>query len=104
MTLLICLIGAILSTIVWYLSAHARRLYIGKLVLMFWGASLMWMVDLFYEYLEVKSKVFTPSATVMINDAFLGVSVVVLALVIWLVLILVKDPLHVIHPISNQGR
>lgn len=104
MTLLICMLFAVMVTIVWYLSATARKLYVGKLVLMLWGASLMWMVDVFYEYLEIKSKIFTPRPAAMINDAFLGVSVVILAFVIWLVIMLVKDPLHVIHPISKMGR
>ena len=45
MTLLITLFAAIISTLVWYLNTTARDLKIGTLVLMYWGAVLMWSVD-----------------------------------------------------------
>jgi hypothetical protein len=94
MTLLITVIAAIISTLVWYTSEKARTLNIGILLYMFWGASLMWLVDAVVEYIDVREEYFTPAAGDMLNDAFLGVSVVALALVVWLVSVLVKDPLH----------
>ena len=39
----------------------------------------------FFEYAELKAAYFTPSAADMLNDTFLGLSVVVLALIIWVV-------------------
>lgn len=96
MTLLIALLSAAVSTIVWYLSKTARMLHIGTLALMLWGASLMWLVDAIHAYITLGAAYFTPSAKVMMNDAFLGLSVVVLALVIWLVSVLIHDPMHVI--------
>ena len=36
--------------------------------------------------------IFTPAASDMLNDAFLGAAVVILALVIWLAALLIKDP------------
>lgn len=44
----------------------------------------MWLVDAIAEYAELGAEYFTPAAADMLNDAFLGVSVVALALVIWL--------------------
>ena len=41
---------------------------------------------------ELKAEYFTPALEDMINDTFLGLSVVALALVIWLVILLIKDP------------
>lgn len=92
MTLLITVFSAIACTIVWYTCAGARRLKIGTLCLIYWGASLMWLVDAVVEYLEIGAEYFTPAASDMLNDAFLGLSVAALGLVIWLVIVLVKDP------------
>lgn len=92
MTLLITVFAALAATAIWYCSEPARRLRIGFLSLMFWGASLMWLVDAVFEYAELHEKFFTPTAPDMLNDAYLGVSVVALGLVIWLVTVLVKDP------------
>ena len=64
---------------------------------MFWGASLMWLVDAIAEYAELKAAYFTPTAEQMRNDAFLGLSVVALGLVIWIAVLLIKDPKGVIR-------
>ena len=65
---------------------------LGFLSLMYWGASLMWLVDAVAEYIEIGAEYFTPAPTDMLNDAYLGLSVVALGLVIWLVALLIKDP------------
>lgn len=92
MTLLITMTAAVISTVIWYLSKSARDLKCGLLCYMFWGASLMWLVDAVVEYFEIRDKYFQPSAQEMLNDTFLGVSVVVLALTIWVIYVLIKDP------------
>lgn len=105
MTLLITVIAAVVSTVVWYSSEKARELKIGVLLYMFWGASLMWLVDAVVEYLEVGAEYFTPAAGDMLNDAFLGISVVALALVVWVVYILIKDPKNTVKNIfAEKGR
>lgn len=96
MTLLISVIAAVVVTLVWYTSEKARLLKIGLLCYMFWGASIMWFVDAVAEYIELRDAYFTPAVSDMINDLFLGLCVVVLAMVIWLVYMLVKDPLGTI--------
>ena len=90
MTLLITAFAAIIATIAWYNVKAERKL--GTLALMYWGASLMWLVDSVVEYIEAGAEFFTPAAVDMINDSYLGLSVVVLGLIIWTVVLLVKDP------------
>ena len=92
MTLLITVFAAVIATAVWYTNTRSSELKVGMLCWMFWGASLMWLVDAIFEYAELKAEYFTPALEDMINDSFLGLSVVALALVIWVVILLIKDP------------
>ena len=96
MTLLITVFAAIISTVVWYKNAPKNEMKIGILCWLFWGASLMWFVDAIFEYAELKAEYFTPAPADMLNDAFLGLSVVALGLIIWVVILLIKDPRGVI--------
>lgn len=102
MTLLITLIAAVVSTAVWYQSEKARIMHTGTLALMYWGASLMWLVDAAAEYAELRAEFFAPAAADMLNDTFLGLSVAVLGLVIWLVIVLVKDPLRTVRNLLQK--
>ena len=91
MTLLIAVFAAIISTILWY-RRKDDTMKLGTLCFMYWGASLMWLGDAIFEYLELGAKYFTPAPTDMLNDAFLGLSVVALGMIIWLIILLIKDP------------
>ena len=91
MTLLITAFAAVISTIFWYTMPN-NKMKIGTLALMYWGASLMWLVDAIAEYIELGADYFVPAAEDMINDAFLGACVVTFGLIIWLVIVLAKDP------------
>lgn len=92
MTLLITVFAAIIATVVWYVREESSALKVGMLVWMYWGASIMWLVDAIFEYAELGAEYFTPAAADLLNDAFLGLSVIALALVIWVVILLIKDP------------
>ena len=92
MTLLTTVFAAIFCTIIWYKKEEARTLKVGLLSLMFWGASLMWLIDAIFEYAELGAESFAPAPLDMLNDFYLGLSVVALGLIIWLVVLLVKDP------------
>ncbi len=92
MTLLITVFAAAASTIIWYCSRGAREIKVGTLCFLYWGASLMWLVDAFFEYAELKAAYFAPSLEDMANDTFLGLSVVALGLVIWIIVLMVRDP------------
>ncbi|MBR4456288.1 MAG: hypothetical protein IKS32_08690 [Solobacterium sp.] len=91
MTLLLTVFAAVITTVIWY-RRKDDSMKLGILIFMFWGASLMWLVDALFEYAELKAAYFTPALEDMINDTFLGLSVIALALVIWLVRLLVTDP------------
>lgn len=62
---------------------------------MFWGVSIMWLGDAIFEYAELGAEYFAPAAD-MLNDFFLGLSVIALALVAWTVILLVKAPKGVV--------
>lgn len=96
MTLLTSVFAAIICTIIWYKNAPKNEMNIGILCRMYWGASLMWLVDAIFEYAELKTEYFAPEPADMLNDLFLGFSVVALGLIIWLVILLIKDPKGVI--------
>ena len=89
MTLLIAVFAAVIATVVWY--NIGNKMSIGVLCFLFWGASIMWFVDAIFEYAELKADYFAPAAADMLNDAFLGLAVVALALVLWLVVLLIRD-------------
>ena len=91
MTLLLTVFAAVIATAIWYIK-NDKTLLLGALCWMFWGASIMWLVDAIFEYAELGAEYFTPAAEDMLNDAFLGFSVIALALVIWIVILLIKDP------------
>lgn len=103
MTLLITVFAAIITTIIWYNNENRKALRLGTLSLMYWGASIMWFVDAIFEYAELKAEYFTPAPVDMLNDLFLGLSVVALGMLIWLVILLIKDPKGVVRKtISNK--
>lgn len=97
MTLLIAVFAAIITTIIWYMNDKRSQLKLGTLTLMYWGASLMWLVDAVVEYIELGAEYFTPAPADMLNDAFLGLSVVAFGLIIWIIILMVKDPLGVVR-------
>lgn len=92
MCLLITVILAVISTFLWYKNAEKDTYKISTLCWLFWGASLMWLVDAVFEYKELGAAYFAPSVSDMLNDTFLGLSVAALALVIWIAVLLIKDP------------
>ena len=91
MTLLITVFAAVVATVKWY-NRKDDNMKLGILLFMFWGASLMWLVDAIFEFAELHMEYLTPAAEDMLNDAFLGLSVVALGLIIWLVRLLIADP------------
>ena len=91
MTLLICVFAAIIATVKWYQRKDDSLLPAIPCVL-FWGASLMWLGDAIFGYIEDGAAFFEPEAAEMLNDAYLGLSVVALGLILWLAILLIRDP------------
>lgn len=104
MTLLITVFMAIAATVAWYTSKRARKLKIGNLCLMFWGASLMWFIDAAVEYLNSGAEYFMPPVHDMINDSFLGICVAALGLMIWLISLMISDPEKTVKNMLHTGK
>ena len=92
MTLLVSVFAALITTAIWYKKQPDNEMKLGILCWLFWGASLMWLVDAIFEYAELGAEYFEPALKDMANDLFLGLSVVALAMIIWLVVLLITDP------------
>lgn len=103
MLLLIMVFASVISTATWYVRKD-DSMRLGVLCLMYWGATLMWFVDAVFEYVELRDAYFTPAPADMLNDAFLGLSVVALGLVIWLVRLLVQDPKGSLRKALVRGK
>ncbi|MCD7826833.1 MAG: hypothetical protein LUH14_12895 [Clostridiaceae bacterium] len=97
MTLLTAVIAAIISTVIWYQKDAGNQMKTGTLALVYWGASLMWFVDAVFEYAELGVAYFTPEPADMLNDFFLGISVVAFGMLIWLAMVLIRDPKGVVR-------
>ena len=104
MTLLISTTAAVVASIVWYFNSNRKAYKLGFLSLMFWGASLMWLVDAIFEYAELGAEFFNPAIADMLNDSYLGLSVVVLGLIIWMVALLLSDPKGVVKGIVFESK
>ncbi len=91
MTLLITVFAAVIATVKWY-NRENDDMRLGILCFLYWGASIMWLVDALFEYAELGMDYFRPAPADMLNDAFLGLSAVAVGLVIWLVRLLITDP------------
>ncbi|MBR5626127.1 MAG: hypothetical protein IKW74_00730 [Thermoguttaceae bacterium] len=96
MTLLTTVFAAIICTIIWYATAPKNEMKVSILCWIYWGASIMWFVDAIFEYAELQEEFFYPAPADMLNDFYLGLSVVALGLIIWLVILLIKDPKDVV--------
>lgn len=96
MTLLTTVFAAIIATVIWYRGAPKSQMKVGVLCWIYWGASLMWLVDAIFEYIELGAAYFTPEPVDMLHDLYLGLAVVALGLIIWLAVLLITDPKGVI--------
>lgn len=103
MTLLITVFAAVITTVKWY-NRKDDNMNLGVLLFLFWGASIMWFVDAIFEYVELGAEYFNQAPQDMLNDAFLGLAVVALALVIWVVKLLVSDPKGSVRAALTKSR
>ena len=104
MTLLTTVFAAIICTVLWYKKAPHDDMKLGLLCFMYWGASIMWFVDAIFEYAELKAEFFAPALEDMANDLYLGLSVVALGLIVWLVVLLIKDPKGVVRASFSKKK
>lgn len=104
MTLLVSVFAAVISTAIWYKTAPKSKMMLGVLCWIYWGASLMWLVDAVVEYLHLGAAYFEPAPAELLNDLFLGLSVVALGMVIWIAVLLIKDPKGVVRAALFRKR
>ncbi len=98
MWLILTALAAITATVIWYVKAPQDKYKLGMLSLTFWGATIMWLVDHVMAYLTEGGEFFEagPDATL------LGVSVIVLALFVWVIVLLVSDPKGVLRQVLKR--
>ncbi|WMJ76848.1 MULTISPECIES: hypothetical protein [unclassified Sedimentibacter] len=85
MYLLITFFAAIIATIVWYVQMPKDPYKVSTLSFMYWGASLMWLVDGFFCIAEGE-----PFLEMSFKDALLGFTAVICGLIAWMTILLVK--------------
>ena len=100
MWLIMTSLAAIITTIVWYVKAPKDKYKLGLLSLMFWGATLMWLVDHVMAYLTEGGEFFE----INLDATLLGISVIIFALLVWLIVLLVSDPKGVIKRALNSPK
>ena len=88
MWLIMISIAAVITTVIWYVKAPQDKYKLGLLSLMFWGATLMWFVDHVMAYLIEGGEFFE----INLDATLLGISVIILALLVWLITLLISDP------------
>lgn len=104
MTLLITVIAAIFATVIWHINDSRGEYQLGTLSLIYWGASLMWFVDLVFEYAELKSDFFTQKIANILDDSLLGIAVVALGLLVWVIILTVQSPKGIFAKIFTKNQ
>jgi peptidoglycan biosynthesis protein MviN/MurJ (putative lipid II flippase) len=97
MWLILTALAAIITTAIWYIRAPEDKYKLGLLSLIFWGATLMWFVDHVMAYLMEGGEFFE----INLDATLLGLSVILLALLVWEIVLLVSDPKGVLKRIKK---
>lgn len=98
MYLIITALAAIVVTIIWYINAPEDKYKLNILCFIFWGATLMWVVDHVMAYLTEGGEFFDLS----LDATLLGISVVLLGLLAWMIVLLIKDPKGVFNKLIRM--
>ncbi len=99
MYLLITAIAAVVSTVVWYVQAPVDKYRVRTLCFVYWGASLMWLIDSITTAIEGEG-----FFEVSFDAALLGITAVLAGLIVWLVILLIKDPKGVFKRMVTQDK
>jgi peptidoglycan biosynthesis protein MviN/MurJ (putative lipid II flippase) len=93
-------LAAVIATAIWYTRAPDDKYKLGLLSLLFWGATLMWLVDHLIAHLTEGGEFFEMN----LDATLLGVAVIVLALFVWEIVLLVSDPKGALKPALKVQR
>lgn len=100
MWLLVTALAAVVSTALWHRSACGDKYKLGFLSLIYWGATLMWLVDQVMAVAQGGGQFLEIDA----NATGLALSVLVLGLFIWLVRLVAGDPKRVLRSIVSRRQ
>ena len=70
---------------------------------MYWGASLMWTVDGINGLIEGEGFIEIADTAAMLDDAVLGLLVVIVGLAAWAIYLVAKDPKRVLRKSLVRG-
>jgi Na+-driven multidrug efflux pump len=85
--------GAVIATALWYVSkAKGEDLCLNYLATILWGATLMFFIDHLFSYIRGEGFM-----DISADAVALGFSLLLVALVIWLVILFIKDPKKVLR-------
>jgi len=91
-------LAAVITTVIWYIKAPDDKYKLNLLSLIFWGATLMWLVDHIMAFLTEGGEFFE----INLDATLLGVTVIVLALLVWLIVLLISDPKGVLSKVLRK--
>jgi hypothetical protein len=98
MFLILTALAAVVATVVWYANAPEDKYRVGMLSLFLWGATLMWLVDHIMAYLIEGGEFFELN----LDATMLGISVILLALIVWMLILVISDPKGVLKTVLKR--
>lgn len=98
MFFIITALAAMVTTIIWYVNAPSDKYNLSTLCFIYWGATLMWFIDHVMAYLAEGGEFFE----VNLDATLLGITVVLFGLLVWVIMLLVKDPKGVFNKILQS--
>ncbi len=98
MWLIITALVAVITTLIWYIKSPEDKYKLGLLSLAFWGTTLMWLVDHVMAYATEGGEFFETN----LDATMLGISVIIVALLVWLIVLLISDPKGVLKRVLKR--
>ena len=86
--LLITALAGVVSTIIWYIKSPGEKYRLSLLSWLFWGATIMIFVDHLVSYILEKEEILEMTS----EAALLGLTLIITALVIWVIILILTDP------------
>lgn len=98
MWLVLTALAALSVTALRYMAAPGDKYKLGFLSLVYWGATLMWLVEHVIAYAQGSG----PFFEISVEAAGLGLAVIALGLLMWLVRLLVGDHGRIVRAVLKK--
>jgi hypothetical protein len=98
MWLIVTAVAALVATALWYVTLPADKYKLGFLSLIYWGATLMWLVDHVMAYMNDGGPFFELDA----GATALALAVLALGLFLWLVRLVTSDPKRIMRVFAKK--